>query len=31
MGFAKLAMKVIHITHPKKKGRFGGFKKRHRK
>jgi hypothetical protein len=30
-GFAKLAMKVIHITHPKKKGRFGGFKKRHRK
>ena len=30
-GFAKLAMRVIHITHPKKKGRFGGFKKRHRK
>lgn len=30
-GFARLAMKVIHITHPKKKGRFGGFKKRHRK
>lgn len=27
-GFAKLAMKTIHITHPKKKGRFGGFKKR---
>ncbi len=27
-GFAKLAMRVIHITHPKKKGRFGGFKKR---
>src|SRR5260370_37698357 len=27
-GFAKLAMKVIHITHPKKKGRFGGFKKK---
>jgi hypothetical protein len=31
MGFAKLAMKVIHITHPKKHGRFGGFKKRKRK
>ena len=27
-GFAKLAMKTIHITHPKKKGRFGGFKRR---
>jgi hypothetical protein len=27
-GFARLAMKVIHITHPKKKGRFGGFKKK---
>jgi hypothetical protein len=26
-GFAKLAMKVIHITHPKKKGHFAGFKK----
>lgn len=25
-GFAKLAMKAIHITHPKKKGRFGGFR-----
>ncbi len=30
-GFAKLAMRVIHITHPKKKGKFGGFKKRKRK
>ena len=30
-GFARLAMKVIHITHPKKKGRFGGFRKRHKK
>lgn len=30
-GFAKLAMRVIHITHPKKKGRFGGFRKRHKK
>lgn len=27
-GFAKLAMKTIHIVHPKKKGRFGGFKRR---
>src|SRR5713101_5708581 len=30
-GFAKLAMRVIHLVHPKKKGRFGGFKKRHKK
>src|SRR6266404_780615 len=30
-GFAKLAMRVIHITHPKKKGHFGGFKKRRKK
>lgn len=30
-GFAKLAMKAIHITHPKKKGRFGGFRKRRKK
>jgi len=30
-GFAKLAMRTIHITHPKKKGRFGGFKKKTRK
>lgn len=29
-GFAKLAMRTIHIVHPKKKGRFGGFKKRRR-
>jgi hypothetical protein len=27
-GFAKLAMRTIHIVHPKKKGRFGGFKRR---
>jgi len=27
-GFAKLAMRVIHLVHPKKKGYFGGFKKR---
>lgn len=26
--FAKLAMKTIHIVHPKKKARFGGFKKK---
>ncbi len=26
--FAKFAMKTIHLTHPKKKGRFGGFKKK---
>ncbi len=30
-GFAKLAMRVIHLTHPKKKGHFGGFKKRRKK
>lgn len=27
-GFARLAMKTIHLIHPKKKGRFGGFKRR---
>jgi hypothetical protein len=30
-GFAKLAMKTIHLVHPKKKGRFGGFKHRRKK
>jgi hypothetical protein len=30
-GFARLAMKVIHITHPKKKGRFGGYGKARKK
>ena len=30
-GFAKLAMKVIHLTHPKKHGTFGGFKKKGKK
>jgi hypothetical protein len=30
-GFARLAMKVIHITHPKKKGRFGGFRKKRKR
>jgi hypothetical protein len=29
--FARFAMKAIHLTHPKKKGRFGGFKTRKRK
>lgn len=27
-GFAKLAMRTIHIVHPRKKGRFGGFKRK---
>ena len=27
-GFAKLAMRTIHLIHPRKKVRFGGFKKR---
>ena|SRR5258707_9175799 len=30
-GFARLAMKTIHLVHPKHKGKFGGFKKRRRK
>jgi hypothetical protein len=30
-GFAKLAMRTIHIIHPKKRGRFGGFKRARRK
>lgn len=30
-GFAKLAMRTIHLVHPKKKVRFGGFKHRRRK
>jgi hypothetical protein len=29
-GFARLAMRTIHLVHPKKKGRFGGFKKKRR-
>jgi hypothetical protein len=28
--FTKLAMKTIHLVHPKKKGRFGGYRKRKR-
>ena len=27
-GFAKLAMKTIHLVHPKKKARFGGFRRK---
>ena len=30
-GFAKLAMRTIHLVHPKKKVRFGGFRKRRTK
>lgn len=30
-GFAKFAMKAIHLTMPKKKGHFGGFKRRRKK
>jgi hypothetical protein len=30
-GFAKLAMRTIHLVHPKKHARFGGFKKRRRR
>jgi len=30
-GFSKLAMKTIHLVHPKQKGRFGGFKRRRKK
>jgi hypothetical protein len=26
-GFEKLAMKTIHLLHPKKKARFGGFRR----
>jgi hypothetical protein len=29
--FAKLAMKTIHLVHPKKHATFGGFKKRRKK
>jgi len=28
--FARIAMKAIHIVHPKKKGSFGGFRKKRR-
>lgn len=27
-GFARLAMKTIHLVYPKKKAKFGGFKKK---
>jgi hypothetical protein len=30
-GFARLAMKTIHLVHPKKKARFGGFRRRRAK
>lgn len=30
-GFAKLAMRTIHIVHPQKKGRFGGFRKKRKR
>jgi hypothetical protein len=30
-GFARLAMKTIHIVHPRKPGRFGGFRKKRRR
>jgi len=30
-GFAHLAMKTIHIVHPKKKARFGGFRRKRRR
>lgn len=30
-GFEKLAMRTIHILHPKRRGSFGGFKTRRRR
>lgn len=30
-GFAKLAMRTIHLVHPRKKARFGGFKRKARR
>lgn len=30
-GFEKLAMRTIHLLHPRKSGRFGGFKKARRR
>jgi hypothetical protein len=30
-GFAKLAMKTIHLVHPKKHAKFGGFKKKRKR
>lgn len=29
--FARLAMKTIHLVHPKKRARFGGFKKKRKR
>jgi hypothetical protein len=30
-GFARLAMKTIHLVHPKKHAKFGGFKKKRKR
>jgi len=30
-GFAKLAMRTIHLVHPRKRARFGGFRKRRKR
>jgi len=30
-GFSKLAMRTIHLVHPKKRATFGGFKRRAKK
>jgi hypothetical protein len=30
-GFAKLAMRTIHLVHPKKKAKFGGFRRKRAK
>jgi hypothetical protein len=30
-GFARLAMKTIHLVHPKKKARFGGFRRKRKR
>jgi hypothetical protein len=30
-GFTKLAMRTIHLVHPKKKASFGGFRKKRRR
>src|SRR5207302_10166531 len=29
--FERIAMRTIHLLHPRKKGRFGGFKRHRRK
>lgn len=30
-GFAKLAMRTIHLVHPKRKARFGGFRRKRKR